>query len=132
MSRENGDKYLDPKRNPLIKTYDEDHTPADNDETSADPEGRIPFWPEDRKKAGLVGKEETLELLEKDVLNLMGDGSGAYEIVVEDGEVMPLFAITRTVDGRLEVKTAEGELKNFGDLTALERKLILHDLKVRK
>ena len=134
MSKE--DKYLDPKQNPWIPTGDEDGNPlpADDESPPVDlEEYRIPVnlppkknAEEDDQSAAEAGE------LEKEILKLMGNGSGAYEIVAEDGGTTPLFSVVRTAEGKLGVTTPDGETKDFGTLTALEKKLIVHDLKTRK
>jgi hypothetical protein len=77
--------------------------------------------------------DESTDDLEQNISSLMprADG-GSYEITIEDGTPTPLFNIIRTADGKLEIKTSEGETKSFSDLTLLERKLIQHDFQTRK
>jgi len=145
--------YLDPKQNPFIKIQQDDIPwPKDDGETLSEvlePPIDLPDkngkWPGEEgyggeKKAASssapdpAGGDGRMEAdnLERDILNVMADMTGgSYEIVVEDGAPTPLFNIIRTVNGKLEIKTPEGEIKDFSELTTLERKLIQHDLKTR-
>jgi len=152
MTMKDDDKYLDPKQNPMIKTSsdfegttDEEKNPLDFEERQRIPvdlkkkkpeikeEGiEEELTPEDLKGLKEGAPDEGPDELERAVLKVIGDVKGAYDIIIEDGEAEPLFTVTRTAEGNLEVKTSEGEVKSFSELSNLERKLIRYEIKNKR
>jgi hypothetical protein len=144
--------YLNPQDNPFIRTGnengprlpDDEVPPSENIEVPInlpDSKGRFPSeegykeeGPAEPSSFNTTREEGQTEAdnLERDILALMiNSGDGAVEIAIENGSPTPLFNIVRTADGNLEIETADGEKKNFSELTKLERRLIQHDIKTR-